>query len=125
MEQTRRNSARRLILVLESTCRTSSSSNAGVERGRWIFAASIPLLALIARGRLLSWCDLCLGANALNFSMAAEDTCERDGTIRRPGSARIVGQDINVTLESLCVLCENGLYPGGLRSGRAGGALSL
>ena len=47
--QTRRNSARQLILILESTCRTSSSSNAGVERGRWIFTASISLLALTER----------------------------------------------------------------------------
>lgn len=84
--QTRRNSARQLILILESTCRTSSSSNAGVERGRWIFTASISLLALIARRWLLSWCDLGLRADALDLSMTAEDTCECDGTIRRSGS---------------------------------------
>jgi len=87
--KTRRNSARRLILALETTCRTCSSSNAGVERGRWIFTASIPLLALIARSRLFSGCDFGLGADALDLSMAAEDACKCNRPVRRSGSASI------------------------------------
>lgn len=75
-----------LILIL-ATSRTCSSSNAGVESSWWIFAATVPLLALIARSGLLSWCDFGLGTDALDLSMAAEDACESNWAVRRSWSA--------------------------------------
>lgn len=106
-----------LILILATRRTCCSSSNAGVESSWWIFAASVPLLALIARSRLLSWCDLGLGADALNLSMAAEDACESNGSVRRSGKASIVGVDSSdgVHLEPLCILCKHGFYPSRLR----------
>lgn len=95
-----------LILIL-ATSRTCSSSNAGVESSWWIFAATVPLLALtggkvskrlaqdmklegahvLARSGLLSWCDFGLGTDALDLSMAAEDACESNWAVRRSWSA--------------------------------------
>jgi len=100
-----------------------TTTHTRIESGWRIFAAPASLFTLIAREGLFTGASLDLWTNALNLPVPTKDASECDGTICRSGSRAHLSGAFDAFLNSLCVLCKDGLYPSGFGSGRTCGSL--
>jgi hypothetical protein len=108
----------RLLILVGRGLVAYTTTHTRIESGWRIFAAPASFFTLIAREGLFTGTGLDLWTNALNLPVPTKDTCECDGTVCRSGIRAHRSGAFDALLNSLRVLCKDGLYPSWFGSGR-------
>lgn len=110
--------AKQTLVLVGRVLVAYTTTHTRVESSWRILAAPASFFTLVAREGLFTGPSLHLWTNALNLPVTTKYTCECDRAVCRSGTGAQWRGAFDPFLNSLCVLCENGLYPSRFRSGR-------